>query len=1342
MIDLSKTYNYEDVKFEKKHVKILNEKQEIIFENHIEFPIDFDDNAAAIVASRYLCNDAKRKETSLKQMFDRVCNTIADWGLKDKYFKDQEETDLFRSKLKYFQIHRYFAFNSPVYFNVGVQENPQTSACFILDVQDNMNSITELGKLEAQIFKKGSGTGTNLSTLRSSVESVKGGGNASGPVSFLKVHDCSAGVIKSGGTLRRSAKLACLNIDHPDIEDFIDCKLFEEEKLALLRKSGVKARPGYDLADEVYFQNTNLSVRVTDEFMKAVINDDTYHTKLVKTGEIWKTSNAKDLLRKIAETSYKIADPGLQFHDTFNKWNTLANDGVIVSTNPCGEFSSLNNTSCNLAAVNLMKFFSRDKKNEIKFDYETFKDVIETVITAQDILVDNSNYPSETITKNTKKYHNLGLGFTNLGGLLMWLGLPYDSDDGRHLAAGLTALITGIAYRTSADLAEKVGPFERFPYNTTPFYEVLHKHKNKVEELFETINSNIEYIHNILNLAHGIWQEVIIEDKFRNAQVSLLAPTGCLKSGSYILSSEGIIEIQKTHNWQDTILENIPEIEKWQNIDLQILQEDSSQTATQSFYNGKKDTLKIISEDGYFIEGTANHKIRIITSSGDYIWKRLDEIEIDDQLALRKGGHEEVLENKPYIKLTMVQKSNIEYYNRLQAKSPDILDERLAFIIGCYMGDGTIHDKGIRFAIFNGDGEFADLLEESIKETFNVENRYLENDVGNSTNAYYNSKTLRRVFEINNFIKEKGIHGEGSSSAFIPDQVLKSRTSVLRAFLRGLFDTDGSIHITGSTPVVEYSTTSKKLSEQLQIALLSLGIGTTVYSYDPKSGFIENRRKIYKIRVSSLVDIETFKDKIGFTCSRKSNQLQNYQIIYKRGNFLRGKLAWVDFKNHLGNHVIGKDRKQFHMRTCQKNEMGSLYWAKDMIEIYPQLKNSKIGKLIEKNILISRVIKIEKSSGETWDISVPVNNTYIANGFVTHNTTSFIMNSITQGIEPEFSLIRYKRLAGSGGATLKTVNPIVEESLKNLGYSNEEIPDLIRELTRPEQGEKTNFKDSRHREVFLTAAPTPGTNLCINYMGHVKMCAAVQPFLSGAISKTINLPKEATVDEIYNLYIEAWKMGLKGITIYRDGSKNFQPLSSSDNKEEIKKSEPARADKLTRKKMPDERPAVTHKFRIGSSEGYITSGLYPDTNTLGEIFVNVSKEGSVISGFADALATVMSISLQYGIPLKDFVRKLSHLKFEPNGFTSNPDIRIANSIVDYIARYLGLKFLSKEDQIDLGLISTSKDQNGLALEKEELKISSHDQDIGPSCPNCGHIMKRLGSCYFCNNCSYNQGACG
>ena len=857
---------YDNIQFEQKHIQIFNSSNEIIFDEFIEFPKDFDENAATIVASRYLTNNSNKKEQSIKDMIDRVSNTITLYGKNQNYFIDLDETE-FSNRLKIYQIHRLFAFNSPVYFNVGINEPAQTSACFILNIEDNMDSITEFSKTEAKIFKNGSGSGTNLSTLRSSKESVSGGGFASGPVSFLKSQDVLGGIIKSGGTLRRSAKLACLNIDHPDIEEFINCKIFEEEKLNILRLNNVKARSGYDLSDEVFFQNTNLSVRVTDEFMKAVIEDSTWNTKFVKTGKIYKTYKARDLLKQIAKTSWRIAEPGIQFHDTINNWNTLKDSGEIVSSNPCSEFMSLNDTSCNLASINLLNFFSF-KDYIFDLHIKLFEDVIKTVVTAQDIIIDTSKYPNSDIERNTKKFRNIGLGFTNLGGLLMWLGIPYDSKMGRIVASVLTATMTGVAYTTSADLADNIGSFEEFENNKTSFKKVLLQHYDNVVILNNQLkttefDSKYNFIKLITDYCLDVWEKLIKRDKFRNAQISLLAPTG---------------------------------------------------------------------------------------------------------------------------------------------------------------------------------------------------------------------------------------------------------------------------------------------------------------------------------------------------------------------------------------------------------------------------------------------------------------------------TISSIMNAVTTGIEPEYSLVRYKRLSGSEGATLKYTNSIITESLKNLGYENKYIPAIIDELIDSTKSEKTLIKPE-HLDVFLSASEIPGTNKCINYTGHLKMCAAVQPFISGSISKTINLPKDCTVDDIYNLYIDAWKMGLKCVIIYRDGSKNFQPLSTQ-------KLEQA---KLIRKKLPMERKAFTHKFSVGESEGYLTCGLYEDTNELGEIFINVSKEGSTLSGFADALATVISISLQYGVPLEDIVRKLSYLKFEPNGFTSHKDIKIAYSIVDYIARYIGLKFLSPEAQQKLGLII-----NNNIIERAQISKSTE----GAPCPNCGSLMRKLGSCYLCTNCGFNGGSCG
>lgn len=868
----------EYAKFEKKLIEIRNKDGEIIFREEIEFPEGFDDSHAAIVASRYLCNNAKRKEKSLVDMIDRVTDEIVNWAEKDGYFDSKEDLSDFKYKLKYYQLNGYFAFNSPVYFNVGLTAKPQTSACFILDIQDNMESIFNLAKLESIIFKHGSGSGVNMSTLRSSKETVSRGGFASGPISFLKAHDIVAGVIKSGGTLRRSAKLVCLDDSHPDIEDFICCKDKEEEKLRAIANAGIKPTSGYDLTDEVFYQNTNISVRLSNRFMKAAERNEEWSLVYVNSDGIYKTTKARDLLLQIAEHAWKTGDPGVQFSDTMNTWNTVLNDGEIKASNPCGEFVFINNSSCNLASINLLKFFP-DKDN---FRFDTFIDVIRTMIIAQDILINNSSYPSKEIEENSRNYRPLGAGYTNLGALLMFLGLPYDSDEGRNIASLLSALETGVAYLTSNDLAEKLGSFEYFERNKTSLYRVMNKHIDSVNKLIDNNNGIFE---NLKQEVMNVWNKLkdLVNDQkaFRNATVTLLAPTG---------------------------------------------------------------------------------------------------------------------------------------------------------------------------------------------------------------------------------------------------------------------------------------------------------------------------------------------------------------------------------------------------------------------------------------------------------------------------TISSLMQAATTGLEPEFSLVRYKTLSGSDGAVLKFVNPIIEESLKNLEYSKNDIHEIIEYIK--ENGHLENCKNLKkeHLPIFDTAIVPKGCSRIIDYMGHVKMCAAIQPFISMAMSKTINMPNSATVQDVYKLYIKAWKMGLKGITIYRDGSKSFQPLSAETKKEEPKVEFYSG---IHRRKLPDDRPAHRHKFRVGNVEGYLAPGLYPDTGELGEIFIDLTKEGSTLSGFADALATIVSISLQYGVPLKDFVKKMMFLRFEPAGFTSNPDIRSCASIVDYIFKYLGMHYLSVEDRQELGLMPKQITDNGLEkITREITKKIAIENDAAPTCPECGSVMRLLGSCWTCISCAWNEGSCG
>jgi len=739
-------------------------------------------------------------------------------------------------------------------------------------------------KTEGMLFKYGSGTGTNFSTLRSSKEKLSGGGIASGPVSFMRGFDAFAGVIKSGGKTRRAAKMVILNVDHPDIIDFIKSKAEEEKKAHILIKAGYD--PGFNVPggayDSVQFQNANHSVRVTDEFMKAVLEDKEWHTRYVTTGEICDTYRARDIMRMIAEAAWLCGDPGMQFDTTINNWHTCPNTGRINASNPCSEFMFLDDTACNLASLNLMKF----RKEDGSFDVEAFRHAVDVLITAQEIIVDNASYPTKAIEKNSYDYRPLGLGYANLGALLMSLGLPYDSEPARAYAAVITAIMTGEAYRQSALIAKEMGPFRGYELNREPMLGVIRKHMSYVDKIDKSLIPEELY-----ESAKKIWSETYeLGQKYgyRNSQVTVIAPTG---------------------------------------------------------------------------------------------------------------------------------------------------------------------------------------------------------------------------------------------------------------------------------------------------------------------------------------------------------------------------------------------------------------------------------------------------------------------------TIGFMMDCDTTGIEPDIALVKYKKLVGGG--FLKIVNNTVPLALKKLGYTDKQIEEIVNYIDKNDTIEGAPHLKPEHLPVFDCAFKPAKGKRFIHYMGHVKMMAAVQPFISGAISKTVNMPNDVTVDDVMQLYIDAWKMGLKAIAIYRDGSKGTQPLSTSiDDEKKTSAGEEKKVEfKPVRRRLPDERNSITHKFSVAGHEGYITVGMYPD-GTPGEIFITMSKEGSTLSGLMDAFATAISLALQYGVPLKVLVDKFSHMRFEPSGFTNNPEIPIAKSIIDYIFRWLGKKFLKPEEQpsnVDhtdiLNEIHLSQEKVVLrseTLEKYEKQIFEIQSDA-PPCPSCGAIMQRSGSCYVCPNCGSTSG---
>ncbi|MGA9975620.1 MAG: vitamin B12-dependent ribonucleotide reductase, partial [Candidatus Sulfotelmatobacter sp.] len=903
---------YDELEWDLRLAQITDAQGNVIFEQKdVEVPKDWSMTATNIVASKYLHGkvDTPERETGVRQLVTRVAETIRNWGLAQGYFKTPEDGATFHDELVHILVRQYAAFNSPVWFNVGCDRiepnsdarnwhwNPQTqqvefgitgyskpqcSACFINSVKDSLDSILTLAKTEGMLFKWGSGTGTNLSPLRSSTEGLSGGGTASGPLSFMKGFDAFAGVIKSGGKTRRAAKMVILNVDHPDIVEFIECKQKEEAKAHALVAQGYDgSHPDSDAYSSIFFQNANNSVRVTDDFMYAVVRDTDFSTKKVQDASVMKTYKAKDLLKKIAEATWHCGDPGMQYDTTTNRWHTSKNTARINASNPCSEYMFLDDSACNLASLNLLKFAPNGT-----FDVEAYRHAVDVLITAQEILVDNAGYPTEAIMRNSHDYRPLGLGYANLGALLMAAGLPYDSDGGRDYAACVTAIMCGEAYLQSSKIAEQCQPL-------TP--------------ATDTVATRLG-ISEAANMPGG---------------------------------------------------------------------------ACPGWYINREPFLDVI---------------------------RMHRASVNN-----------------------INKNNVP--STLYESSKQCWDEALA-------------------------------------------------------------------------------QGE-------------------------------------------------------------------------KHGY----------------------------------------------------------------------------------------------------RNSQVTVLAPTG------------------------------------TIGFMMDCDTTGVEPDLALVKYKKLVGGG--MIKIVNQTVPTALFKLGYDHDQANAIVSYIDATGTIEGAPHVKDEHLAVFdCSFKPAKGTR-SIAYMGHLRMMAAAQPFISGAISKTVNLPENASVEDIMEAYLQAWKLGLKAVAVYRDGCKKSQPLSAAGTKtansskddprpgaaaphEEDNLNAPPRA---VRHKLQEERASITHKFNIGGHEGYITVGLYPDGEP-GELFITMAKEGSTVSGLMDSFALATSIALQHGVPLKLLCEKFAHTRFEPSGWTSNPDIGFAKSIMDYIFRWLQLRFLTGQQQFLFENLRPKPSPESRALRPEGTQESHATRDSG------------------------------
>jgi ribonucleoside-diphosphate reductase alpha chain len=1218
---------------------IIYGKEGVVFEQkNVEVPKFWSDTSLGIVASKYF----KIGESSVKDIIHRVVTTIVEWGLKEKYF-DSDNARIFTDELSYILIYQYASPNSPVWFNLGVPGRSQVgSACFLLDVEDNMDSIRRWYALESKIFQAGSGAGVNVSKLRKENAPLSQGGSSSGPISFMKGADAQAGIIRSGGKTRRAAKAVLMDHDHPDLSKFIDCKWKEEEKAGVLVTAGYSDGMNGEAIASVAHQNANYSVRVTDQFMELACKEDTPESRI---------------LDQIAEAAWKCGDPGLLYSDTITESYMIPTCGMPLTCNPCFEIVSQPVfTACNLASINVLKF--SDERNQ--FNYQEYKHVINIQTVMLDIICYCSDYPDEEIAKNTREQHHIGLGYTNIGSLLMVSGLPYDSISGRKFVETLSFYLTGQALLTSTYMAEELGPFVGYEDNKDKILDVLHKFIDQ-----DTQNPTL-------------WTEVIKRTKkygLRNANVTAIAPTGCLTPESLINTNKGLLD-----------LSSIGDItgREWQDIDLEVETDCNIQKSTKFYINKLENVVSIKTDYGYELTGVPSHSIKVY-NSGELVWRRLADLTSGDILPLSLNEDHKYTDNEVLLKEWPKPYRVISD----RTHSPKYMTKELAELLGLFMRGGSLHIKGIRISIPDYDTETICRIQYLAKSLFNIDSTLSNDKRSNCLAVCLNSTTLVKWWILNNFNK-LGLKGK-HKVPFIPNQILKTNNkNIYCAFLRGIYEADGTV--TAGVPSI--STHYLPFKKSIKALLLFLGYPTS--DKIDKNGYGNGDQ--YCIRLQSSYFLDKWMTDIGFISTRKielvnnSSDFSRYDFIPLTQNLYDKIKKQLDCRSLLyRSFIVGYQRNGYISRNLAnkiivETEDSELKFLVKFF--FDTLKSKKLGEL-----------------ETTCDLSVPSNNTYIANGFISHNTISFMMDASTTGIEPELALIKYKSLVGGG--SLKLVNPVVERALKYLGYQSELI-DRIKEYISMHNTVVGSCIEKEHEPIFATSF---GDNT-LDPMAHVKMVAAAQKFITEGISKTCNLPESATPQDIRNIYIEAWRLKLKAVAVYRDNSKNNQPLNLAESKKIESKS--------MRNPLSDERKSITHKFEIAGFEGYVHVGLY-ENGEPGELFIDASKCGSTVAGLLDSFAIAISIGLQYGVPLGPLVEKFMNSRFEPSGFTKNPEIRIATSIVDYLFRWLKLKFIDKKNTIE--------------------PVKEIKQLSGEFC-KCGGMLIKTGVCSTCTNCGTPSGGCG
>jgi adenosylcobalamin-dependent ribonucleoside-diphosphate reductase len=1271
----TRQFNGEPITWEERTAEIKQGDTSVFRQENVRVPSTWSQLATNIAASKYFYGQlgTSERETGVDQLVARVADTIANWGLEDGYFYDKQD---FRADLTWLLLHQYCAFNSPVWFNVGLYqkygvtgdpcnwywdkktnrikqaqnpfEYPQCSACFLQDVEDNMESIMDLARSDAMLFKFGSGTGTNLSPLRASCEGISGGGHSSGPLSFMRIYDQVAEVVSSCGKTRRAALLHCLDIDHPDIDKFINCKSEEEAHARMLIDRGVTPERA---AKSVMYQNMNISIQISDEFMQAVEADEDWVTKWVTDGRDGPIFKARDLWKKIAESTWLCGDPGVQFSDTINNYNTIPHVGRIVTSNPCGEFlAPKGGAACNLASINLLKFL-RDGK----FDYETFQKVVRILIIAQDILVDRASYPLKDIAKNAHRCRQLGLGYTNLGALIMSMGLAYDSDEARSLCSNISAVLTARAYLTSAELAEELGEFEEYNNNMVEMHGVLELHADATGQLSD--------------LAQQLWNDVLERPIFRNSQVTLAMPAGTVSflmdcdttgiepelalvktktlvgGGTLKLVNKSVEAGLRALGISDPF---IPSLFNYLTKHETLIGSDLTEGELKVFATSLGDNqipweahLKMMAASQPYLSGGISKCVtgdtRITTTTG---LQRIDsfysnetpdtfsplDISVSTATGLintdsfyygglqtvrtitTRSGHKITgTLNHPLLtqdgwktinKLTTEDYVAIQYGQNLWSTSIPTFETYMPILVYGNQKTVTIpHELTKELAMFLGaytaDGNITRCNWSIIitKKEMGVLKKLqscILSCFGISA-GIYKPKNRCPYLRFSSksaveFLDYLGVH-TGSVNKTIPECIFQAPKGLVIAFLSGLF-LDSCV----ATPYWKICSASNKLLDELQIILTNLGI-------------IHGRMSKYNY------EYERYYDEV-YACGEAAKKLLQLVPMLEKHKKLRAKQFNATSRSNTAN-IIPLDAKKLYAtlpnnikqkyHDMQYNQHFTVDKARQLMEDGVELP-SYIKWAIDNDFIFSPVSQVSKSTKElVYDISVPNKHNFIGNGIVNHNT--------------------------------------------------------------------------------------------------------------------INMPANSTVEDIQDAYMLGWKLGLKSVAIYRDNSKGSQPLN-------IKHTAPEAIS--VRKRLPDTRESITHKFTIDGHKGYFTVGLYPNGQP-GELFISVAKEGSTLGGIFDCFGLATSIGLQYGVPLSEFIDKFTHVRFEPMGFTKNPDIKIAKSIIDYIFRWLAIKF-----------------QNGaLPHDANEPTIGTPVAPSGtldaPICGECGALTTRVGACFLCYGCGTSGG---